>query len=135
VLACMVTIVCVLNELHEAASEPWLQGTVTSCRKNGNKLLFHVNYDDGDAEVETLGEEGTVFKWHGPRACSGDPPFKGTMRDAMVLLQPQNLQDTPDPTAEVRFIPTCVACSHLPSVSFYRAFVGLVLSLITHSRA
>jgi hypothetical protein len=79
-----------------------LQGTVTSCRKSGNKLAFHVDYDDGDAEVEPLGEEGTAFKWHGPRACSGDPPFKGIMRDAMSLLHPQNLQDNPDP--EVRYI-------------------------------
>jgi hypothetical protein len=89
---------------------------VTSCRKHGNQLLFHVDYDDGDADVEPLGEEGTAFKWHGPRGRSGDPPFKDTMRNAMVLLKPQNLQDTPDPTAEVRSMPTDATRPNLLSV-------------------
>jgi hypothetical protein len=72
---------------------------VTSCRKLSGKLTFHVDYDDGDSDIEPLGEEGTVFKWHGPRACSGVPPYKDAMRKAMRLLRAQNL-NTADAMAD-----------------------------------
>lgn len=93
-----------------------MQGTITSCRKAGSRLAFHVEYDDGDTDVEALGEAGAAFKWHGPRARSGDPPYHDTMRAAMAILRPQNLQQDADPAAQVRSVPRSASAPRAPGL-------------------
>ena len=90
---------------------------MTSCRKLPNKLAFHVKYDDGDADTESLGEDCVVFKWHGPRARSGLPPYTDSMRKAMLLLKPRNLaisdQDVVEPVRLYCFWCLTHAWSHV----------------------
>ena len=90
-----------------------VQGTITSCQKKGSKLLFHVDYDDGDSDTEELGAASCTFRWNGPRAASGAPAYKPAMRTAMLALQPQNMTcpDVPAdvPTSEVR-----ITAAHQP---------------------
>ena len=70
-----------------------LQGRITSCRRSGTKLSFHVDYDDGTADGEPLGDSaGPRFWWHGPRAASAPEPYCEAMRRAMLVLKPENLK-------------------------------------------
>ena len=90
---------------------------MTSCRKVAGKLQFHVDYDDGDSEMEELGAAGSRFRWHGPRGASGERQYRDAMRTAMLALAPQNLARETDaadaPADDVRPTPHPVSYTHL----------------------